>query len=63
VPCLAIAGGVLGDISNLHPIGIDACFSLCSMPMPLADAMKNGAELLANATEQAYRAFLAGRRA
>ncbi len=62
VPCLAIAGGVLGDISNLHPIGIDACFSLCSTPMSLADAMKNGATLLAAATEQAYRAFLAGRK-
>ncbi len=63
VPCLAIAGGVQGDISNLHGIGIDACFSLCSGPMTLDDAMKNGFELLSRATEQAYRAFLAGKRA
>ncbi len=62
VPCLAIAGGVQGDISNLHPIGIDACFSLCSGPMSLSDAMRNGAALLSAATEQAYRAFLAGQR-
>ncbi len=62
VPCLALAGGVQGDVSNLHPVGIDACFSLCSGPMTLADAMRNGAALLANAAEQAYRAFLAGRR-
>ncbi|MDR1744841.1 MAG: glycerate kinase, partial [Planctomycetota bacterium] len=62
VPCLALAGGLLGDISNLHAIGIDACFSLCNAPMSLDEAMKNGAELLANATEQAFRAFLAGRR-
>ncbi len=62
VPCIAIGGGILGDISNLHDIGIDACFSLCSGPMTLEDAMKNGAELLAKATAQAFRAFLAGRR-
>ncbi|MCD8350730.1 MAG: glycerate kinase [Planctomycetaceae bacterium] len=63
VPCIALAGGLLGDISNLHDIGIDACFSLCSAPMSLDDAMKNGAELLEAATEQAVRAFLAGRAA
>lgn len=63
VPCLAIGGGVQGDIANLHDIGIDACFSLCDGPMSLADAMKNGADLLAKAAEQAFRAFLAGKRA
>ena len=62
VPCLALAGGLLGDYSNLHDIGIDACFSLCCGPMTLEEAMKNGAELLTNATEQAFRAFLAGKR-
>ena len=62
VPCLAIAGGIMGDISNLHGIGIDACFSLCSGPMSLDEAMKNGASLLAAATAQAFRAFLAGGR-
>ena len=61
VPCIAIGGGLLGDISNLHDIGIDACFTLCPGPMSLDDAMKNGPELLANAAEQAFRAFLAGR--
>lgn len=63
VPCLAIAGGVQGDISNLHDIGIDACFSLCAGPMSLEEAMKNGADLLAGTAEQVFRAFLAGRRA
>ncbi len=62
VPCLALAGGVSGDISNLHEVGIDAAFSLCSGPMTLDDAMKNGADLLAKATEQVLRAFLAGKR-
>ncbi len=62
VPCIALAGGVIGDISNLHEMGIDACFSLCRKPMSLDEAMKNGFELLAFAAEQAYRAFLAGKR-
>ncbi|MCC8189740.1 MAG: glycerate kinase [Planctomycetes bacterium] len=62
VPCLALAGGLLGDFANLHAIGIAACFSICSGPMTLEEAMKNGADLLANATAQALRAFLAGQR-
>ena len=62
VPCLALAGGVAGDISNLHEIGIDACFSLCSGPMTLEEAMKNGSTLLTAAAEQAFRAFLAGKK-
>ena len=62
VPCLALAGSLSGDFSGLHDIGIDACFSLCSGPMSLDDAIANGAPLLADATEQAFRAFMAGRR-
>ncbi len=62
VPCLALAGGLQGDFSNLHEIGIDACFTLCPGPMPLADAIRDGRMLLANATEQAFRAFMAGRK-
>ncbi len=62
VPCFGLAGGLLGDIGNLHAIGIDACVSLCRAPMTLEEAMKNGPALLADAAEQAVRAFLAGRR-
>ncbi|MDR1533504.1 MAG: glycerate kinase [Planctomycetota bacterium] len=62
VPCLALAGGVAGNIANLHEIGIDACFSLCPGPMTLAEAMAGADELLANAAAQAFRSFLAGRR-
>ncbi len=62
VPCLALAGGLSGDFSNLHKIGINACFSLCSGPMSLEDAIKNGATLLADASEQVFRAFMAGRK-
>ena len=62
VPCFALAGGVAGDVSNLHEIGIDACFSLCPGPITLEEAMRNGGDLLAAAAAQAFRAFLAGRR-
>lgn len=62
VPCLALAGGLQGDFSNLHEIGIDACFTLCPGPMTLVDAIRDGKTLLANATEQAFRVFLAGRK-
>lgn len=59
VPCLALAGGLSGDYSALHDMGINACFSLCKMPMSLDEAMKNGSDLLADVAEQALRAFLA----
>ena len=61
VPCLAVAGGVVGDIANLHEVGIDACFSICSSPMTLDDAMKNGSDLLTRCAEQVVRAFVAGK--
>lgn len=62
IPCLAIAGGIGDDIAPLHALGIDALFSLCPGPISLADAERRAAELLADAAEQALRAFLAGAR-
>lgn len=62
IPCIAIAGGINGDISELHKIGIDAVFSLCPKPMSLSEAMDSSAELLKNATEQAVRSFVCGRK-
>lgn len=62
VPCLAIAGSISGDIGNLHALGLDAAFSLCPGPMPLEEAIGNAGDLLASATAQALRAFLAGAR-
>ncbi|MDJ0948337.1 MAG: glycerate kinase [Alphaproteobacteria bacterium] len=62
IPCLAIAGSVGDGISDLHGIGIDAVFSLCSGPMTLADAMEAAPALLSAATEQAVRGFMAGGR-
>jgi glycerate kinase len=62
IPCLAIAGGLQGDFSNLHAIGIDACFTLCPGPVSLDEAIRDGKTFLANASEQVFRAFMAGRR-
>jgi glycerate kinase len=62
VPCFALAGGVGGGLDALHALGIDAVFSLCPGPISLEQAMAAGADYLAAATEQAVRAFLAGRR-
>jgi glycerate kinase len=62
VPCLAIAGSVGGHLDSLHGLGIDAVFSLCPGPVSLEQAMAAGGDFLAATTEQAVRAFLAGRR-
>ena len=62
VPCFAIAGSVGGGLDALHALGIDAVFSLCPGPVSLEQAMTAGGDFLAAATEQAVRAFLAGRR-
>jgi glycerate kinase len=61
IPCIAIAGGIGDDIAALHELGIDAVFSLCHGPMSLDDALVNADTLLADAAEQAVRAFFAGR--
>lgn len=61
IPCIAIAGGIGADIGALHAIGIDAVFSLCRGPMRLEEAQRDAEPLLADAAEQAVRAFFAGR--
>lgn len=60
--CIAIAGRRDDALEALHAIGIDAVFSLCSRPMTLETAMADAASLVTAATEEAVRAFLAGRR-
>lgn len=59
IPCFAIVGGIGDDIDALHPIGIDAVFSLCPGPISLASAELRVAELLADTAEQVVRAYLA----
>ena len=61
VPCFAIAGAVGLELGDLHATGIDAVFSICTCPMTLEESMKNSKENLARVTQQAIRAFLAGR--
>jgi glycerate 2-kinase len=62
IPCLAIAGGIGERITGLHPLGIDAVFSLCPGPISLEQAMETGAALLQAATEQVVRCFFSSSR-
>ena len=61
VPCMAFAGSLQGDLAPLRALGIDAAFSICPGPVPLQQAMEKADIYLANATEQALRAFLLAR--
>lgn len=61
IPCFAIVGSVGDDLAPLHAVGIEAVFSLCPGPLSLAEAMADAGRHLMRATEQAVRAFLAGR--
>ncbi len=60
IPCVAIVGGIGEGIAALHPIGINAVFSLCSGPITLEQAMAQGPSLLAASTEQVLRCYLSG---
>ncbi len=61
IPCFAIAGSVGSELGDLYENGISAVFSLCTSPTTLEESMKNARENLAMVTQQALRAFLAGR--
>src|SRR6516165_9573121 len=60
-PTLAVAGRIGPGAEAVLEQGIDAYFSICTGPMSLDDAVIQAGDLLARATEQAVRAFLAGR--
>jgi len=60
IPCIAIAGGLGAGFDRLSVVGISAAVSLCPAPLPLAEAMARTEELLADASEQVLRIFLAG---
>jgi glycerate 2-kinase len=55
IPCIAIAGSIGKNISNLHDIGINSIFSLCPGPINLEKAITNGKEYLSNISEQIVR--------
>jgi glycerate kinase len=61
-PTLALAGSVDPGAEAVLQDGIDAYFSICPGPIRLEEAVSDAAILLERATEQAVRAFLAGRR-
>ncbi|KPK75303.1 MAG: glycerate kinase [Phycisphaerae bacterium SM23_30] len=58
IPVIALAGSVAGEVGRIHDIGVSAVLPICSGPMGLAEAMRNGSELLSRAAEQALRAAL-----
>lgn len=60
IPCFAVAGGIGERISELHPVGVDAVFSICKRPMSLREARDSAHALLGATTEQVVRAFVAG---
>ncbi len=62
VPCIGLCGSRGKEINTLHSLGMDAVFSICPGPVSLATAMDEAFDLLSQATEQAVRAFLAGRK-
>ena len=59
-PVLALAGTIGDGASDVHDVGIDAFASILAVPMPLADAVADGARLLADAAERAMRLVLVG---
>ena len=61
IPCFAIAGTIGKELGGLHESGINAVFSLCPGPLTLEESMKRSKENVTRVTEQAIRAFLAGR--
>ncbi len=59
-PALALAGSIGPGAEAVLEQGIDAYFSICSGPIGLEQAIAEAEELLARATEQVVRGFLAG---
>ncbi|MCG8635195.1 MAG: glycerate kinase [Desulfobacterales bacterium] len=62
VPCYGLCGSRGKHIRTLHPLGMDAVFPICPGPISLASALEEAFDLLSRATEQAVRAFSAGRK-
>ena len=60
-PCVALCGSIGEGIEELYAMGVDGVFSLCKEPMELNMAIKNGALLLEETTEQVVRLFCRAR--
>ncbi len=61
VPTIALAGSIGEGAEDVLNEGISAYFSICDTPMSLDESMRDAAKLIERASEQAFRAFLAGR--
>ncbi|MGP0062478.1 MAG: glycerate kinase [Isosphaeraceae bacterium] len=61
-PTFAMAGTIGPGAEAVLEEGIDAYFSICPGPITLEQAVASAGELLEEATAQALRAFLTGRR-
>ena len=61
VPVIGVAGGLSKGFERLHSLGISAMFSIAPGPITLEEAMTRTDELLEIASEEACRAFAAGR--
>ena len=55
VPVIALTGAVGEGWEKIYELGVTAVMPICSRPMSLAEAMEDGAELLSQAAEQAWR--------
>ncbi|MBI4234255.1 MAG: glycerate kinase [Chloroflexi bacterium] len=55
IPVIAIAGSLGPGHQEVHQHGIDAALAIVPGPMPLEEAMRQAAPLLAEATERALR--------
>lgn len=59
-PVVALAGSIGEGAADVHDIGIDAVMGIIPIPMDLAQAVDEAAELVANATARALRLVLLG---
>ena len=59
-PVIALAGTIGEGATDVYDAGIDAFASILSVPMPLEEAVENGARLLSEAAEHAIRLLLIG---
>ncbi|WP_309648993.1 glycerate kinase [Nocardioides sp.] len=59
-PVVALAGSLGEGSREVHGAGIDALASILTVPMPLEDALTEGATLLADAAERMMRMVLVG---
>jgi glycerate kinase len=61
IPCIAVCGSIGKGGNHLWDMGLDAVFSICPGPVSLNQAMAEAHEYLTRTSEQAVRAFIAGR--